>query len=71
MPAVKFMLEREEHYWDCFVAAAGQHQLEAACADPEAGVMALTQCMSDAAVQAVVSKQGEGSGHANILCGFM
>ena len=58
MPAVKFELEREEHYWECFVAAASQHQLEAACADPEAGVLVLTQCMSDAAVQAFALKQG-------------
>ena len=45
MPAVKFGLEGKEQYWDHFVAAASKHQLEAACGDPEAGVLVQTQCM--------------------------
>ena len=60
MPAVKFELEREEQYWQQFLIAANQQQLEAACVDPEAGVVAVTRCMADAAVQTFALKGGRG-----------
>ena len=60
MPAVKFEAEREEQYWQHFLCAADQQQLDAACADPEAGVLTMTQCLADAAVQTFALKKGRG-----------
>ena len=56
MPAVRFELEREEQHWQHFLIAANQQQLEAGCVDPEAGVVAVTRCMADAAVQTIALK---------------
>ena len=60
VPAVKFEAEREEQYWQHFLCAADQQQLDAACADPEAGVLTMTRCLADAAVQTFALKKGRG-----------
>ena len=71
VPAVKFEPEREEQYWQHFLFAADQQQLDAACADPEAGVLTMTRCMADAAVQTFALKRGRGRKPRQFMCGLM